>query len=255
MFIKVKRCHNPFSLGKLRLRNYKLIFLRKVVFMSRRNVILFDLDGTLIDSTEAIVGTFYHTFEKLDFPFKGDDNTIKSEIGYPLDVMYEKLGVQRANVWDFVDAYKQRYRVISKEQTSLIDDAIKSLELASSFAELGIVTTKTRLYTTPLLDHLNISKYFKVVTGREDVTNPKPHSEPINLTLNLMKDIDINKDNIWMIGDTKLDLISARSAQINSVGVLCGYGEKEELLQHSNYVVDSTFEAVSLIKDLMVMIK
>ena len=54
-------------------------------------VVLFDLDGTLIDSTDAIIGCFYHSFKELNFNFKGDDNDIKNEIGYPLDIMYENF--------------------------------------------------------------------------------------------------------------------------------------------------------------------
>ena len=48
--------------------------------MNKNKIILFDLDGTLIDSTEAIVSTFYHSFNELDFDFKGDDENIKSLI-------------------------------------------------------------------------------------------------------------------------------------------------------------------------------
>ena len=56
--------------------------------MSKDKIILFDLDGTLIESTDAIGSTFYHSFNELDFKFKGSDDDIKSLIGYPLDIMY-----------------------------------------------------------------------------------------------------------------------------------------------------------------------
>ena len=95
-----------------------------------KNILLFDLDGTLIDSTEAIVGTFNYSFEKLNFSFKGNDEDIKSLIGYPLDVMYEQLGVKKNDIQLFVDTYKLRYKDISLEQTTLLSDAKKSLKLA-----------------------------------------------------------------------------------------------------------------------------
>ncbi len=53
--------------------------------MKKQTIILFDLDGTLIDSTDAIVSTFYHSFEKMNFDFKGNHEDIKALIGYPLE--------------------------------------------------------------------------------------------------------------------------------------------------------------------------
>ena len=216
--------------------------------MNKNKIILFDLDGTLIDSTEAIVSTFYHSFNELDFDFKGDDENIKSLIGYPLDVMYKELGVEEDKVWDFVDAYKNRYRVISKKKTTLLDNAFEAVKLASQFARVSVVTTKTRMYTMPLLEHFDIAQFFEIVTGRENVQNPKPHPEPILITLEQM---NYNKDlhDVWMIGDTKLDLIAAKEANINSVGVLCGYGKKKELLQYTMYVKNNSLDAVNFINN------
>lgn len=212
----------------------------------KENIILFDLDGTLIDSTEAIVSTFYHAFEEMDFDFKGSDKDITSLIGYPLDIMFKDLGVDDENVWDFVTSYKKRYREISTDKTTLLEHATQALELASSFARLSVVTTKTGEYTLPLLKHMNIEHYFEFVTGREHVENPKPHPEPILKTLDLMQ---IEKTaNIWMIGDTHLDLISANSAGVNSVAVLCGYGEEVELKKHTQFITNNSLEAIELIK-------
>lgn len=211
-------------------------------------IILFDLDGTLIDSTEAIVTTFHHTFKKLDFDFKGNDEDIKSLIGYPLDIMYQELGIPQEIVWDYVEAYKERYKVISKQQTELLAFAKEAIELANTFARLSIVTTKTGLYSEQLLEHMDIMQYFEHVTGREHVENPKPHPEPIHRTLDLMN-IKTTSD-IWMIGDTELDLIAANSAGINSVGVLCGYGKENTLKEHTSFIAKNPLEAVKIIKNL-----
>lgn len=219
----------------------------KRVAMKKSTIILFDLDGTLIDSTDAIVSTFYHSFEKMNFDFKGNEEDIKALIGYPLDIMYEQLGVPKAYAFDFVDVYKARYRLISKAQTLLLDQAVESLQYATSFARLSVVTTKTGAYTIPLLEHMNIKNYFEHITGREHVQNPKPHPEPILRTLDLMN-ANNNSSNIWMIGDTKLDLIAASCANISSVGVLCGYGKEEELKQHTPFIANNALEAVKLIE-------
>lgn len=217
--------------------------------MEKNKIIFFDLDGTLIDSTEAIVSTFYHSFKELGFDFNGDDETIKSLIGYPLDIMYKELGVDESKVWDFVDSYKNRYRVISKEQTVLLENAYEAVYEASLFARVSVVTTKTRMFTIPLLEHFNIAQFFEVVTGRENVQNPKPHPEPILITLEQMN-YDKNKHSVWMIGDTKLDLIAANDANVNSIGVLCGYGDKEELLKYTNIIKSNALDAINHIKTL-----
>lgn len=211
-------------------------------------IILFDLDGTLIDSTEAIVSTFHHAFNEMNYNFQGTDEDIMSLIGHPLDIMFMDLGVPKEIVWDYVDAYKKRYKVISKQQTELLEFAKEAVELANTFARLSIVTTKTGLYSEELLEHLELMKYFEFVTGREHVENPKPHPEPIHITLDKMN--ITNTCDIWMVGDTELDLIAANGAGVNSIGVLCGYGKEDTLKEHTSYIANNPLEAVKLIKSL-----
>lgn len=212
-------------------------------------IILFDLDGTLIDSTDAIVSTFRFAFKEQGFDFRGSDKNIKDLIGYPLDIMFERLGVSKQKVWDYVDSYKNRYRVISVEQTTLLENAFEAVQLASKIARVSVVTTKTRMYTIPILDNFNITQYFEVITGRENVENPKPHPEPILKTLAQMN-YDKNKDEVYMIGDTKLDLICANEAKVNAIGVLCGYSDEEELLKYTNIVRKDALEAIKYISTL-----
>ncbi|MCR8710209.1 HAD family hydrolase [Aliarcobacter butzleri] len=212
-------------------------------------IILFDLDGTLIDSTDAIVSTFRFAFKEQGFDFRGSDKNIKDLIGYPLDIMFERLGVSKQKVWDYVDSYKNRYRVISVEQTTLLENAFEAVQLASKIARVSVVTTKTRMYTIPILDNFNITQYFEIITGRENVENPKPHPEPILKTL-VQMNYDKNKDEVYMIGDTKLDLICANEAKVNAIGVLCGYSDEEELLKYTNIVKKDALEAIKYISTL-----
>lgn len=203
-------------------------------------IILFDLDGTLIDSTDAILNTFHHSFDvhKTSHP---SDEAIKELIGYPLDIMYEKLGVAKEKVWDYVDTYKQRYRVISREQTELLSCAKEAVQKASTFAELGIVTTKTGEYSQVLMEHFGLMEYFKVLIGREHVKEPKPNAEPIYKAL---ESFDTKDKEVWMIGDTKLDLIAAKNAKVNSIAVLSGYDDEQTLQNYTEHVMKDALEAI-----------
>lgn len=207
-------------------------------------IILFDLDGTLIDSTDAILESFHNSFDihKSKHP---SDEEIKALIGYPLDVMYSELGIAKEKVWDFVETYKEHYREISREKTYLLENAKEAVLLASEIAEIGIVTTKTGKYSQVLMEHFEIMEYFRVLIGREHVENPKPHAEPI---LKALESFETQNKEIWMIGDTKLDLLSAQNAGVNAVGVLSGYDSKEILEQYTKHIYKDALEAISFLK-------
>ena len=142
-----------------------------------QTTLLFDLDGTLIDSTPAILDGFHYAFAHLGAA-EPSDEAIKKLIGHPLEVMFERLGVTR-DVQNFVLAYKQRYAQTFLDQTVLLSGAFEAVRAASEFANLGVVTTKTSKFSKILLQHLGIADFFGTIVGREDVKNPKPSAEPI----------------------------------------------------------------------------
>ncbi|MGE0737601.1 HAD family hydrolase [Sulfurimonas sp.] len=207
-------------------------------------IILFDLDGTLIDSTEAILESFHHSLAVHNLPSQKDDE-IKSLIGYPLDIMYGNLGIDKVHTDALIATYKEHYRDISREKTELLRNAKEAVLLAKEFAALGIVTTKTGYYSKILMEHFGLMEYFDVLIGREDVQNPKPHAEPICRALEKMN--TTNKE-IWMIGDTKLDLIAAKNADVKSIGVLSGYGTHESLKEFTDMIFNDAFEAMKYLQ-------
>jgi phosphoglycolate phosphatase len=208
-------------------------------------IILFDLDGTLIDSTDAIVSTFHHSFDVHHAKHPADED-IMALIGYPLDIMYRELGVDESVIWDYVDTYKEEYRKISTIKTTLLQNAKEAVTQASEFAVLGIVTTKTGTYSKVLMEHFDLMHHFEVLIGREDVEKPKPDAEPI---LKALEILDATNREIWMIGDTKLDLISAKNAGVNSIGVLSGYDNCDILKQHTNIIFSDALEAVEFLQN------
>ena len=206
-------------------------------------VILFDLDGTLIDSTEAILESFDVAFKTFD-SLVPDVELIKAEIGHPLDVMFATLGVESSYVDAHVQAYKMHYKKISCAKTVLLPEAREAVELASQHALLGVVTIKTAKYSIELLEHMGLMTYFDVLVGREDVENPKPHPEPIFKALSQLQS---DKSRYWMIGDTPMDILAANAANINSVAVTCGYADETLLLEHTKNLSSTALEAVKFI--------
>ncbi len=208
--------------------------------------ILFDLDGTLIDSTEAILESFHNSFDVYKHRHPSDEE-IKALIGHPLDVMYADLGIEEAKVWDFVHTYKEHYRKISTQKTVLLEYAVEAITEARKIARLGVVTTKTGEYSRELLEHFGVMDAFEVLIGREHVQNPKPHSEPIDKAINMMQ---CNRDECWMIGDTRLDIAAAHNAGIKSVAVTSGYDKHEQLSTLTDIIEANALEAVKYISKL-----
>lgn len=207
-------------------------------------IILFDLDGTLIDSTEAILESFHHSLAVMEHREMISDEAIKGLIGYPLDVMYTRLGCETKIVEDYVQTYKEHYREISRQKTLLLPFAMEAVREASAFARLGIVTTKTGHYSRDLMEHFGLMKYFEVLIGREHVDNPKPHPEPIHKALDAMAG---SPKGVWMIGDTRLDIEASHRAGIECVAVTSGYDNAEQLRTLTDIIQPDALEAVRYI--------
>jgi len=207
-------------------------------------VILFDLDGTLIDSTEAILESFVAAFRYFGKKAPRAEQ-IKALIGYPLETMFERLGVHHQEVDAYVDAYKAHYRTVHLQKTVLLPRAKEAVTLAYEYARLGIVTTKTGKYSQELLEHLEIMRYFDVLIGRQDVVHPKPHPEPILKALSELGCVTSTKS--WMIGDTCMDTKAAQTAGIQAAAVTCGYADHQALKQCATIICKDAYEAVKFI--------
>jgi len=209
-------------------------------------IILFDLDGTLIDSTEAILESFHNSFD-VHKQIHPADAEITALIGHPLDVMYRELGIAENDIDMFVATYKEHYRKISTQKTVLLENAKEAVMEAAAFASLGIVTTKTGKYSQVLMEHFGLMEKFDVLIGREHVQNPKPDAEPI---LKALEKFDVQEQDVWMIGDTQMDLMAAKNAGVNAIGVLSGYEKRDTLQNYCDIILSDSLAAISYLKSL-----
>ena len=207
--------------------------------------ILFDLDGTLIDSTEAILESFRVSFEILGGAIP-DPERIKAQVGHPLADMYRNLGVPEHRIEEYVRTYKANYRQVHTSKTVLLPGAEEAVCKAAEFARLGIVTTKTGRYSRELMEHFGLMDHFEVLIGSEDVVKHKPHPEPILKALEVMR---AQREHCWMIGDTCMDLEAASAAGIEGIGLFCGYGKAEALRRCGRLLEPDALRAVTRIAE------
>lgn len=210
----------------------------------KKTSLLFDLDGTLIDGTRAILASFEAALQGSSY---FDAQKICAMIGYPLEVMFENLGFRGEQIQNCLDKYRQHYEKVYLTQTTLLPSVKEALNLASSFADLAVVTTKGSFFSKSTLQHLGILNLFSVVVGKDDVSEAKPSPEPI---LKALKLLNKGKENAFMIGDTSLDIKAAFNAGISCVALSCGYESVESLKTHGVIIKENAYEAVSYIKSI-----
>lgn len=187
--------------------------------------VLFDLDGTLIDSTEAIVGSMFHIFDTLGAP-RPTRQAIINSIGCPLG---EQLGeLTSLDVDTCIAIYRPHYAETAAEKTFLLDGAREMLAwLAGLGIPVGLATSKKREAAEMLLSHLGVRQHFAVCIGPDEVTHTKPHPEPL---LTAAAVLGVAPGDAVYIGDMHFDVLAARAAGMPCVALSTGYCTREELL-------------------------
>ena len=186
--------------------------------------VVFDLDGTLIDSTEAIVGSMYHMFDelKLDRPPR---EAIIDSIGVVLEkqiaTMTDHDPIECARV------YRAHYGETACNHTIALPGAHDALRaLADAGFALGFATSKRRSYSETILEHLGLLDFFAARVGPDDVTHHKPHPEPIHLAAS---QLGLEPPNMLYVGDLPIDHQAATAAGSPCVCVTTGYATRTEL--------------------------
>ena len=188
---------------------------------------LFDLDGTLTQSEFGILASAKYALEKFGI-YEADEKKLKRFIGPPLYVSFSEFyGLTGADGEEAVRLYREVYEAENFKNAPVYDgipDALAALKDAG--ASLMVVTSKPQEMAERVVEHVGLKPYFDTIVGpgREMLSPSK--TVLIERALSLA---DLDKKNAVMIGDRKFDMEGAVGAGIDSIGVLYGYGSKDEL--------------------------
>jgi len=178
----------------------------------------FDLDGTLIESTDSIVDSMLHTFDSVGEPPPTREEIVAT-ISAPLEDQMKTLSL--GNVDECAKIYRAYYDRTAIEKTTLLPGVFEGLKvLREEGLKLGIATSKRRASAEPLLDALGISGLFEACIGREDVVLAKPHPEAV---LSLLDTLQVDASSAFFVGDTAYDVGAAHAAGVRCLCVTTGY--------------------------------
>ncbi len=196
--------------------------------MDNYDIILFDLDGTLTDPGEGITNSVAYALNKFNIEIE-DKKQLFSFIGPPLHESFEKYyGFTPTDAMKAVDCYREYYNVKGIYENFVYDGITEVLKtLKENGKTVCLATSKPEIYARQILDHFKLSQYFDYIAGANmDGTRTKK-DEVIDYALSLCKPQSLCK--VVMVGDREFDIIGAENCGIDSIGVLFGYGDRNEL--------------------------
>ncbi|MEJ5186280.1 MAG: HAD-IA family hydrolase [Candidatus Geothermincolales bacterium] len=174
--------------------------------------VLFDVDGTLVDTIDLIIETFHQVFNLLGIPDRTDAE-ILSWIGKPLYLQVRELHEERAE--EIYRLYKELYERNRPRLARELPGMVEALRaLRDRGYRLGVVTSKRNSSTLRELEDFGFSGLFEVVITAEHTANHKPHPEPLEKAL---EELGVGPERATYVGDSPYDIRSARGA-----GVLAG---------------------------------
>ena len=200
-----------------------------------KEVILFDLDGTLIDSVPDLAGAVNHMLLELKRPIFTED-VIRSWVGNGAQILVKRSLLGQSNINTIIDTelfnraleiFLNFYKNNLCIDTILYDGVYNTLQsLKKCNYRLVIVTNKPFAFVDPILKGLNINELFEYIIGGDSLEKKKPDPMPL---LHICEKLNVAIDKCVMIGDSKNDIIAANSIGMQSIGVTYGYNYGEDI--------------------------
>jgi len=190
-------------------------------------LLVFDWDGTLMDSVGSIVACLLHSLRELGFEAL-PEASIRGTIGLGLSELLEQLypGATRLERLRLIECYRHHWVTEYRRRPVLIDGVRRVLETLEAHYCLAVATGKSRTGLDRDLERTGLRSYFSA-TRTIDEAMSKPHPQ---MLLELIDELGVTPSETLMVGDTTFDLEMARNAGSAAVAVLTGAQQREELM-------------------------
>lgn len=214
----------------------KYIDLINKIEENKPEAIIFDLDGTLLDTKSLIDKSVIYTFEKFRPGYQLTDEEIDSFFGPTLYQSFGKYASSDEELEQMVAAYRE-YNIPHHDEMVKAFPGAKELckSLKKKGYKLAVVSSKKTDLVKHGLEICSLSDYFEVVIGFEQCSNPKPAPDGINMALN---ELEItNPAKAIYVGDTANDIIAGQNANVKTCGVLYATHPEEFIESTPDYVI------------------
>jgi phosphoglycolate phosphatase len=193
--------------------------------LSNIKLIIFDLDGTIVDAYDAIIDSFNYTMKKLHLPMV-EPLLIRKAVGWG-DKMLLSPFVKKGLLAKALNIYQPHHRVSLLKKSHLIPGAKNILKyLKEKGYGLAVASNRPSEFTRILIKHLKIDRFFDYVLCADQIKRGKPDPEII---LRIMKYLSRSKRSTIYIGDMTVDVQAAKAAGVMSIAVLTGSSSKQEI--------------------------
>ena len=206
--------------------------------------ILLDLDGTLTDPAIGITNSVMYALKKFGIEVN-DRSELFKFIGPPLHESFEKYyGFSKMDAKRAVDYYREYYKdkgIFENKVYDGIEDLLKLLN--NKKKTILLASSKPEVFARQILKHFNLANYFTFIAGSELDGTRTAKDEVIAYALKNCKIRDLTK--AIMIGDREYDIIGAKKIGIKSLGILYGYGDRNELENAgADYILDTVDDII-----------
>lgn len=192
----------------------------------RYRAVLFDLDGTLVDSYAALTDAVNHA-RRADGLHDLSDARIRAIVGDGLEKLLQRA-FERSDVpRELVEVFETRYDVVCCEQSRVLDDVEATLARLSALGvEMAVCTNKPTVFSKKILDFLELSRYFRAIVGPDAAGARKPDARHLLVTLEAVRCAP--KETLF-VGDMPIDVRAARNSGIDIAVVPTGSSTREQL--------------------------
>ncbi|WP_339221504.1 pyrophosphatase PpaX [Paenibacillus sp. FSL H8-0332] len=209
--------------------------------------VLFDLDGTIVNTNELIISSFMHALKENNLPVLTREQIIPM-MGTTLQ---QQLGAFSGLEAKDISVLERSYRSYNNAHH---DELVRSFphvnetmeELLRRGIRLGIVTTKIRPTTLKALEMFDLLKYMETIVTVNDVTHPKPHPEPV---LTAVANLGVDPAKTLMVGDSAVDIQSAKAAGVRVAAVAWSLkGEDVLRTYESDYIIHEMKDLYTIVE-------